>query len=181
MKCPNCKADPLLPGSIEPDLPAYTCGQCAGALLSLSPYIGWSLRQPQLPQLPPPFEPVIHDSRQALLCPKCSRVMVKFKVLADAVHNLDFCFNCEEVWLDAGEWDYLRNQNLQTHITAISTDTWQRKLREQVGAHIRAEKFKESIGAAAFPQVEQFGQWLHEQPDAVRDEVLRYLGQAIED
>ena len=99
--------------------------------------------------------------------------MVKYKVKPDGAHGLDYCFSCEHVWLDRGEWEYLKAEGLETHITSISTDAWQRKLREQLGARIRIGKFQQSIGAEAFQEVERFRKWLDDQPG--RESILRYL------
>lgn len=51
------------------------------------------------------------------------------------------CFHCEEVWLDAGEWQYLKAQGLHTRITLISTDPYQRRLREQALCILRCNVF----------------------------------------
>src|SRR5262245_61148104 len=102
MQCPACEKGALHPNRFEHGLPCYLCSDCRGALLSLSPYVDWMVSQPKGPAAvsAPTFEIEHVDSKEALSCPKCSRIMIKYKVLADAQHGLDFCFSCEEVWLD---------------------------------------------------------------------------------
>lgn len=102
--------------------------------------------------------------------------MVKFKVAADAAHSLDYCFSCGEVWFDAGEWDYLKSRGLHTRVRSISTDPWQRRIREENAARARAEGFKQAIGEESFPVVENFRQWLSAHPG--RENILRYLNTA---
>jgi len=175
MQCPSCESEPLVPENIEAGLIGQTCQKCSGTLLLLASYSDWAkgntAAQPDEPESAPDFE--IADSRRVLRCPKCQRIMLKFKVAADAEHSLDFCFGCESVWLDPGEWDYLKSQGLHTRIRKISTDPWQRRVREEAESRLRVENFKQSIGQEAFPIAERFRLWLAEQPH--RDEILRYL------
>lgn len=175
MKCASCDTAELTPATLEDGLPCYTCAQCAGSLLSLSPYVDWATRQPEREPHPAPFEVSAADSKQALRCPKCTRIMIKYKVTADNAHGLDYCFGCEEVWLDRGEWAWLKAQGLDTQVTAISTDAWQRRLREEASAKIRDEKFHHTLGADAYAAAERFRDWLRQQPQ--RAEILRFLNQ----
>jgi Zn-finger nucleic acid-binding protein len=174
MKCACCDNSELSLSSLEPDLACLGCGSCGGSLLALSSYLDWSTRQP--PRVPPPaggFEPSAADSKQALHCPKCSRLMLKYKVTADHAHGLDYCFGCEEVWLDGGEWLWLKAKGLDTQVTAISTDSWQRRLREEASAKIRDDKLRHALGEDVFAEAERVRKWLHQQPR--RDEIRRYL------
>jgi Zn-finger nucleic acid-binding protein len=174
MKCASCGSGELSPATLEPGLPCYSCERCGGSLLSLSPYVDWATRQP--PRTPPPagsFEPHASDSKQALRCPKCLRIMLKYKVTPDHSHGLDYCFGCEEVWLDGGEWGWLKAKGLDTQVTAISTDPWQRRLREEASAKIRDNKLHQALGDSAFAEAERIRRWLREQPQ--RAEILRYL------
>lgn len=176
VNCPSCHTDTLALQHLEDGLLCYACITCAGNLLSLSPYLDWVDQGGHETPTSAAFESTDYDSKEALLCPKCTRIMVKFKVLADAAHSLDFCFSCEEVWLDPGEWTYLKKEGLHTQIVSVSTDIWQRKLREEVGGSIRADKFKQSIGEPAYGEAQRFKRWLETQPK--REEILRYLSVA---
>ena len=176
MKCPSCTTADLHPQRLESGLSGYSCGGCSGVLLSVGPYVDWVAAQPSSPDEFEAFTAAARDSKRALLCPKCSRIMVKFRVSSDSDHGLDFCFGCEEVWLDGGEWDYLKGKGLHTKITTISTAVWQRRLREEWTSAARLERFKQTIGSEAFPEVERFRVWLERQPE--RSEILRYLTQA---
>lgn len=174
MQCPSCEAGTLVPESLEPGLVGQTCQKCAGTLLLLGSHADWAksnAAQPGETSPTPVFEAT--DSKRVLRCPKCQRIMLKFKVAADAAHSLDFCFGCESVWLDPGEWAYLKTQGLHTRIRSISTDPWQRRVREEAESRLRAENFKQAIGQEAFPVVERFRLWLAEHPH--REEILRYL------
>lgn len=176
MKCASCDNAELSLASLEPELPCLSCARCGGSLVSLSSYVDWATRQP--PRTPPPAgapEPDAADSKRAVQCPNCARVMIKYMVSADKAHGLDFCFGCEEVWLDGGEWAWLKAKGLDTQVTAVSTEAWQRRLREEASARIRDGKFRQVIGEPAFAEAERIRRWLQEQPQ--RGEILRYLNQ----
>ena len=174
MKCCNCHHE-LAPTELEQGLPAYECVSCGGALLSLAPYMAWAKRaNPVAESDAPPFEPCeAHDTKRAMACPKCSRLMLRFAVLADRAHGLDFCFHCEEVWLDRGEWAYLQRLGLHTRLRAVSTDAYQRRLRDQALLDAQRQRFAQAVGDEAFAQAEQFRNWLQAQP--AREAILRYV------
>ena len=48
MKCPRCKTPDLKPTMIEEYLPAMSCGQCEGSLVSLLYYRHWAETQKPL-------------------------------------------------------------------------------------------------------------------------------------
>ena len=175
MQCPSCKTDTLTADTLEAGLPCHACTTCSGVLLSLPTYSNWLDRNQNAitnaDPATPPFESA--DSTRALRCPKCQRIMLKFRVAVDCSHTLDFCFTCGEVWLDAGEWGYLKNQGLHAQLRSMTTDTWQRHIREASSARLRREKLIETLGQDAFPVVEEFRQWLEQHPR--RDDILRYL------
>ena len=177
MRCSSCGEGDLVAGRFEHGLPCYLCSNCGGALLSLSPYVDWMTRQAreEATAQDGPFEYDGSDTKHAMCCPKCSRIMIKYRVQEGGSHGLDYCFGCEEVWLDRGEWDYLKAHGLHLSITAVTTDAWQRKLREQASARQREERFRAAIGPDAFEEVRRIHAWLQWHP--ARGEILRYLGQ----
>ena len=179
MRCSSCKTGTLLPTRIDDGTgPAgYQCNHCQGALLSLAPYLDWARGQASMaePSAPAAFDGESVDSKAALAGPNCSRIMLRCNMLADKAHGLDYCFHCEEVWLDHGEWQYLKSQGLHTRINSIATEPYQRRLREQALRDAGLQRFRQNLGDAAFAQVQSFAQWLQTQEQA--DAILRYLKQ----
>lgn len=175
MRCPSCHAGVLQPSELDGRLACRACNQCAGAPVELSTYGRWITERHGATAAPPAqaeaFE--VADTRQALCCPACQRLMVKFKVMADTAHGLHFCFHCEKVWLDAGEWNYLGGLGPQTRIRSVSTEPWQRRIREEHGARQRLALLKQAMGEDAFGRAEKFRAWLRQQP--ARADILRYL------
>lgn len=177
MLCPSCRSATLGFAELEGGLACQSCNECAGALVELSIYGRWVAQHDPAHAQPSPsaaFEAA--DSKRALCCPTCQRIMSKFKVAADAAHGLDFCFPCEKVWLDSGEWGYLGSLGLHTRIRSISTEPWQRRLREEASSKQRLALLKQAMGEDVFARVEDFRNWLAQQPR--RDEILRYLSTA---
>jgi len=175
--CPSCQSGTLIPSELDDGLACRSCDDCAGALVELSTYDRWIAQRNPASAQPSPTEAFeAGDSKRVLCCPTCQRIMVKFKVAADAAHGLDFCFHCEKVWLDAGEWGYLGSLGLHTRIRSISTEPWQRRIREETSSRQRLALLKQAMGEDVFATVEEFRAWLAKQPK--RGDILRYLGTA---
>ena len=174
MKCCSCHTGTLLPTRFDDGPACYQCNNCNGALLSLSPYLDW-VKSANAAAVQPAasFDMDSVDTKKALSCPKCSRIMLRYNALADKAHGLDYCFHCEEVWLDPGEWLYLKGKGLHTRITSISTDAYQRRLREQASRDAALQRFRASIGDEAFDATETFRTWLAGQPH--KAQILRHL------
>src|SRR4030095_9942753 len=104
MKCPRCKVSALEPTMIEQYLPAMGCNTCHGSLVSLLYYRHWAETQnvpSERPPLPSAVETV--DTTKAIMCPKCSRLMTKYKLTGGVKNRVDVCATCDEAWLDGGE------------------------------------------------------------------------------
>ena len=82
MKCPHCKTSDLRPTMIEEYLPAMACGTCHGSLVSLLYYRHWAETQMLRSSDPPTSTatPETTDTTTAVTCPKCSRVMAKYRL-----------------------------------------------------------------------------------------------------
>jgi len=173
MKCPRCKTSDLVPTMIEEYLAAMGCPQCQGSLVSLLYYRHWAETQkpatePAAPNLSQP-----RDTTAALTCPKCSRVMTKYKLAGDVDNRLDVCGTCDEAWLDSGEWELLEQLQLSTTMPAIFTDEWQRRLRNEKTEETRRSILKTTIGEVAATKVEEFRAWINAQKH--KSTILTYL------
>ena len=174
MKCPRCKSPDLLPTMIEEYLPAMACSQCHGSLVSLLYYRHWAETQkPAAVSADAATLSQPRDTTTALMCPKCSRVMTKYKLVGDIDNRLDVCSTCDEAWLDDGEWELLEQLQLSTTMPAIFTDGWQRRLRNEKTEETRRSILKTTIGEAAATKVEEFRAWLNAQTR--KSAILTYL------
>lgn len=163
MKCPHCKTTDLKPTMIEEYLPAMGCGACHGSLVSLLYYRHWAETQNATSG-----EPGKHtaaalettDTTTAILCPKCARVMAKFKLTGGVSNRVDVCATCDEAWLDGGEWELLESLQLSRAMPAIFTDAWQRRIRRELTEETRRSILSRMIGEEGTAKVEEFRAWL---------------------
>jgi len=174
MKCPKCKTVDLRATRIENDLPAAGCTNCSGALVSLLYYRDWAERHGSAAQ---PGQNAarddVKDTTTAISCPKCGRLMTKYKISGCVANRLDVCPGCDEAWLDGGEWDLLKALELSHDLPAVFTDHWQRNIRRQVAADTRRNILRGKIGDSALAQVESFKSWIGDQDR--RHDILAYL------
>ena len=174
MKCPCCKNADLTPTMIEQNLPAMACSTCNGSLVSLLYYRHWA--ETQRPALDADTAQVVvetNDTTAALHCPKCQRIMTKYRLTGNVANRLDVCARCDEVWLDKGEWELLESLQLNLKIAAVFTDTWQRRIRQQSSDEARRRTFVRVVGEEDARRVEEFRDWLNAHQH--RPEIMAYL------
>ena len=177
MKCPRCKTTDLKPTMIDEYLPAMGCGTCHGCLLSLLYYRHWA--ETQQPAAGPAGAQSAGatleatDTTTAITCPKCARIMAKYKLSGRISNRLDVCSTCDEAWLDGGEWELLEALQLSHKIPAIFTDAWQRRIRRELTEETRREILTRMIGADGTAKVEEFRAWLAQGKH--RSHILTYL------
>jgi Zn-finger nucleic acid-binding protein len=113
------------------------------------------------------------DTTTAITCPKCSRVMAKFKLSGRVSNRVDVCSTCDEAWLDGGEWELLEALQLSHKMPAILTDAWQRRIRRELTEETRREILTRMIGADGTAKVEEFRTWLARNKH--KSHILTYL------
>lgn len=175
MKCPHCRTTDLLPTMIEEGLPSMACGTCHGALVSLLHYRYWAEQQKAPSGEPPKTAPAVAttDTTGAITCPKCERVMMKYKISGTVANRVDVCSTCDDAWLDGGEWELLEALHLSHEIPAILTDAWQRRIRRELTEESRRSILVRMVGEEGARRVEDFGDWLD--GSGHKSQVLTYL------
>jgi len=184
MKCPQCKGYSLEPKELEPGLVAGACDKCDGTLISLMNYRYWadqlipsdSGREPQVSDqvlLGENEIKEVEDTSQAQVCPKCSKLMTKFQIGLMTSNRIDMCNNCDEAWLDKGEWKLLKQLDLAEKLPKIFTEAWQRNIRLQRQAILQKERYSALLGEEDFEKLEEFKQWLVKHPE--REQMKQYL------
>lgn len=176
MHCPKCKSAELKPTKIEEGLPALGCSQCHGALLGLLYYRDWAERMGDSHPVPSveliaSFES--EDTTGAVSCPKCLRIMQKFRISGGSNNRLDLCTSCDEAWLDGGEWELLKALELSTEIPTVLSEQWQRKIRAELSEEARRQHFTKILGENDLEIADEFRQWLKSHPR--RNEILFYV------
>jgi Zn-finger nucleic acid-binding protein len=175
MKCPHCQSADLKPTMIEEHLPSMSCDACHGSLVSLLYYRHWAETQ----KAPPPEarKPVASiattETPKAIMCPKCARLMTKYKLAGNVANRVDVCASCDEAWLDGGEWELLEALQLSLQMPAIFTEAWQRRIRSQITEETRRSILTRLIGDDGTARVEAFRSWLTNNPNKAH--ILTYL------
>jgi Zn-finger nucleic acid-binding protein len=175
MKCPHCKTTDLQPTMIEEYLPAMGCGTCHGSLMSLLYYRHWAETR-KVPPAQPDDAAAVHettDTTTATTCPKCERVMAKYKITGRVSNRLDVCSTCDEAWLDGGEWELLEALQLSLKMPVIFTDAWQRRIRRELTEETRRSILTRLIGEDGTARVEEFRTWLGKSKH--KSDILTYL------
>lgn len=173
MHCPNCKNQDLLPTKLETSLSAFGCRECGGKLLNLVAYRLWRELHATEAESETALVAEPEEGRDALLCSKCSRIMLKFRYTTDTEHVIDVCNYCEDIWLQENEWEFLKRFSLHGDIPKIFTEPWQRDLRSQRTRQTLEEEWDRRLGPELHSTVKELAAWLEEQPQ--KDSVLDYL------
>ncbi|MEH6449200.1 MAG: zf-TFIIB domain-containing protein [Oleispira sp.] len=178
MKCPKCKSPDLHPTKMEQGLSAMGCNKCQGVFVSLLYYRDWAERfgiaaTTESVQAEEVQVEDAENTRAAMGCPKCSRIMTKYRISSGHDNRLDLCANCDEAWLDKGEWSLLKSLNLGAKIPAVFTEQWQRQVRQQVTEENRRKRFVEALGEETVKEADKVRQWIAKEPK--RAQILQYL------
>jgi Zn-finger nucleic acid-binding protein len=175
MKCPVCKTPDLRPTMIEELLPSMGCEQCKGALVGLLYYRHWAENHKPECDMTAASAPseAPEDTTNALRCPKCERIMTKYRLSGAVANRLDVCPTCDEAWLDGGEWELLEQLQLGDKLPSVFTDTWQRKLREESSERTRQDILRRTIGDEDAKKVEALRSWLN--AHRAKSTILTYL------
>jgi Zn-finger nucleic acid-binding protein len=176
MDCPKCKTVHLRATKLEQGLSAMGCPNCEGAVISLLYYRDW------LERSAPIVDPdacgtstmeEVDESHSALTCPKCKKLMSKYKVSGDSNSRLDLCASCDEVWLDGGEWELLKSLELSRKMPTVFTEEWQRKLRKQALEEVREQRLLKVVEKDEIEEIKRIRMWLKEHP--ARQEIMFFL------
>ncbi len=161
MRCCSCKKSDLEPRELEHGLLAASCPECQGALLPLMNYRYWAEHSHHITDT---HTELAEEAAGAKQCPKCSGMMTKYRIGVGTQNRLELCAHCDEVWLDAGEWDLVKTLNLHDKLSSVFTDAWQRNIRRQKEKASMHAHFSKIIGEQDFLRVEEFKEWMDEHP-----------------
>lgn len=172
MKCPGCKRDTLFPSYIDGLFRAHTCSVCEGNWILIEDYVVWKQKNPEY-EFSETADFQYEDSKNALLCPITGAIMQKFKLTHDSEHRLDYSPQVGGVWLDKGEWEFLKQENLAGCLNAIFTSQWQKTIRENSAKVSFAEIYQEKFGEESYAQIKETRKWLDEHP--CKADLIAYL------
>jgi Zn-finger nucleic acid-binding protein len=174
MKCAVCKTLTLTSTSLDEGLPAHTCGQCGGVLLSARDYRRWLDSHPASgPEQAPAGRSIeAADSAQTKICGECGHLMLRYSVGHGTGIALDQCGACNAMWFDRGEWESLKARNLQGEVHLIFTAPWQTAVRRE-DARVRLDAIYRQRFGADYEEVKRMRGWMAQHPE--RDTIVAYL------
>lgn len=165
MKCPKCKSFDLHPTKMEQGLSGMGCNECSGIFVSLLYYRDWTERfgiilENDNAQTEEILIDQVENTHSAMGCPKCSRIMTKYRVSSNHDNRIDLCANCDEAWLDKGEWPLLKSLNLGSKMPLVFTEQWQKQVRQEITEDNRRQRFSELLGEDTVVEADKVRQWI---------------------
>lgn len=114
----------------------------------------------------------IAEDQQAMLCPSCRRIMLRYRVGHGVAVALDICGGCSGVWFDRNEWLALKARGLHDDLHLVATEAWQAEVhREEARTHLDA-LYRRRYGAE-YEEILRVRRWLVGHPH--RDAILAFL------
>ena len=156
MNCTSCKSGKLSPAHLDDLFPCHTCSNCGGNLILLNDYLRWMEKNTNLEFVSATDVAVeAEETQSAMICPKTSTLMLKYRISKDSDHRLDLSPSINAIWLDKGEWGLLKSKGLAGKLNEIFTDTWQRKIREARAADTMSALYEREFGEY-YEQIKEF-------------------------
>ncbi len=177
MNCTSCKKGILVEGLLEDCITVNTCNHCHGHWILIENYVKGKQQNPDLqsPNLQNTVETSldVDDSKTALLCPISGKIMQKFRITHDSEHRLDYSASVGGVWLDSGEWEYLKAEGFAGSLNTILTNHWQKSVREDQARATFDKLYRSKFGGESYDRVQEIRQWLEQHP--CEDELKAFL------
>ena len=174
MHCTACNSGKLIYGYVEGDLPNYQCSSCEGRWIKIDAYLHWLSRSNHVNDVASNDDDfVVVDTKKVLICPETGSLMLKFKVSNQLDCHIDYSSVCAGIWLDAGEWELLKQSGLLGQLNQIATDTWQSRMRKERAEQVFEDKYEKLFGEDNHQRLKELKQWLDQQDK--KREMLAYL------
>lgn len=165
MQCPSCKKNVLVPAKFAEGLPSFTCPSCKGHLIEILSYRLWSERASSAERDSVNLEATEStDSKHALICPQCQKVMTKFSVSGSASNKIDLCGSCGRFWIDRGEWALVKSLNLDTNLTKIFNEPWQKTIRRDQVSSAKSHRLRDMLSDEEYQRLVDLREWINQHP-----------------
>jgi Zn-finger nucleic acid-binding protein len=161
---------------LEPGLEAFQCPKSRGLWIPLQSYTLWQERhRDRVHPLPQNYRPLAEEpaGQRTLICPESGCLLIRYRVGQGLDFHVDRSPKTGGVWLDPGEWEALKSQDLHEQLHLIFGAPYQRRARAQESRAQLQKLFAQRIGPSDFVRVNEFKHWLHQQPR--QREIIAYL------
>jgi Zn-finger nucleic acid-binding protein len=163
MRCPGCRNTNLIPSFLDDLFRAHTCKDCGGSWILIEDYVTWKERNPEY-TFPQEISFEVDDTKNALLCPVSGTIMQKYRISHVSDHYLDYSACVGGVWLDKGEWEYLKDNNLAGSLNKIFISQWQKSIRVNNSRITFSDIYKEKFGEETYTKAKEIREWLNNHP-----------------
>lgn len=175
MNCPVCQSENFGPAQLDAGLVAQRCGACGGNWVSGRNYWHWLREHGE--NLPERREPARSEAapedRTPKMCPECRTATFRYTVGHGLGFGLDQCPACKGIWLDAREWEALRERNLHDDIHAVFTAPWQAEATREERRRRLEQIYTKRFGDDDYAEVKRVRDWLDASPR--KHELIAYL------
>jgi len=174
MSCPACNSE-FKKKSLANHLLGLVCINCNGVSFTLGDYLHYLSRSESVEEsqeLEVDEFVLEDDTKKAIIC-SCGQVMSKYRINHKSDHRVDYCSACLKVWLDEGEWEYLKANDLHRRINKIFTDPYQRNLRLETTKNVLNKNFEEQLGVNDYEKLKEIRAWIDSNPK--KDVLLAYI------
>lgn len=164
MNCTSCNEGVLIAGLIEGQFRAHQCATCHGHWILIEDFVTWKEENPKH-QFSDDVSLAhnLNGTKKALLCPQTGTIMRKFRISGSNEHRIDYSSNVGGLWLEQGEWELLKSENIANSLNSIVTKNWQKKIREQNSKENFDNIYNNKFGQETYQKVKEFRDWLETQ------------------
>jgi len=166
MSCPVCNGEFKIK-RLSRYLSGQCCTSCNGVSFTLADYLYFLTRSEPIEDSiePDKDEFTMHeDTKNALVC-SCGQLMNKYRITHESNRRVDCCPSCHTIWLDMGEWEYLKVNHLHRCVNKIFTDSYQRKLRLEGAKATLNKNYEEQLGIADYNKLKEISEWINNNPN----------------
>jgi Zn-finger nucleic acid-binding protein len=165
MKCTSCNESNLMPSFIDNLFRAHNCNHCGGNWILIEDFLSWKEKNPEYSFAENiEYGEELEESAKALLCPVTGALMSKFRMSSKTKHRVDYSLSVGGIWLDAGEWELLKEEGLAGSLNILVTQSWQKKIRTETTKNNFSDIYAEKFGAESYAKIKEVRQWLQAQP-----------------
>lgn len=175
MRSPVGSRMQMEPVQLEDGLMAYRCPETGGIYIPSTCYMRWISQQPaRKPQLPETGteQPVVQTDRPAAICPESGTIMTRYKVGHGFTFTIDRSIT-GGIWLDAGEWDALRQRNFHDELNLVFTQSWQHNILRAEQQEGRRQRMEQKFGTDLLKRIDAIKAEI--KTHANSEELLAYL------
>lgn len=174
MSCPTCKGT-LDKKKLAEHLLGQSCTSCEGVLLTLKDYLYYLSRSDAVDEdlsFNEDETVLDEDTSSAIIC-NCGQIMSKYRISHNTDRRIDCCSACQSIWLDNGEWEYLKVNNLHRLINKIFTDVHQRNIRLEGTRVTLGNNYKRILGVSDYNILKELRNWIDSNKN--KSTILAYL------